>query len=84
MDIKRAWKRILKNAELKDFKLHDLRRSFASFQINAGSNLSTVSKSLHHNSIQITKVYARLDLNPVRESVENGISEFFKQVNKVS
>ena len=82
VEIKRSWQRILERAELADFRLHDLRRSFASFQINAGSNMSVISKSLNHSSTQITQVYARLDLDPVRKSVENGVDYFLKKVSE--
>jgi integrase len=67
---KTAWKRILKRAGLSDLRLHDLRRTLGSWQAATGASLPIIGKSLGHSSIEATKVYARLNLDPVRESVE--------------
>ena len=66
---KTAWKRILKRAQLTDLRLHDLRRTLGSWQAATGSSLPVIGKSLGHSSLQATQVYARLNLDPVRESV---------------
>ena len=55
---------------LMDMRLHDLRRTLGSFQAAAGANQYIIGKSLGHKSHQATAVYARLDLDPVRESVQ--------------
>jgi integrase len=67
---KAAWRRICKDARLFDLRIHDLRRSFGSWQAGAGASLLTIGKSLGHLDSDTTKVYARLDLAPVRESVD--------------
>jgi integrase len=66
---KTAWKRILKRAKLADLRLHDLRRSLGSFMAGAGASLPVIGKALGHESVEATKVYARLDLDPVRDAV---------------
>jgi integrase len=66
---KTAWKRILKRAGLTDVRLHDLRRTLGSWQAATGASLPIIGKSLGHESLEATKVYARLNLDPVRESV---------------
>jgi integrase len=66
---KTAWKRILKRAGLSDLRLHDLRRTLGSWQAATGASLPIIGKSLGHESLEATKVYARLNLDPVRESV---------------
>ena len=66
---KTAWKRILARAKLTDLRLHDLRRTLGSWQAATGSSLPIIGKSLGHKSLAATQVYARLDLDPVRASV---------------
>jgi integrase len=66
---KTAWARIMKRAGLTDVRLHDLRRTLGSWQAATGASLPIIGKSLGHESLEATKVYARLNLDPVRESV---------------
>ena len=49
--------------------LHDLRRTLGSWQAKTGASLAIIGKSLNHQSQQTTAIYARLDLDPVRQSV---------------
>jgi integrase len=67
---KRSWARILKVAGLDDVRIHDLRRSLGSWMAAGGSSLAIVGKALGHRSQDSTKIYARLDLSAVRESVD--------------
>ncbi len=55
---------------LMDLRLHDLRRTFASYQAITGANLQTIGKSLGHKNSDSTKIYARLNLDAVRSSME--------------
>lgn len=67
---KTAWKRILKRAGIADLRLHDLRRTLGSWQAATGSSLPIIGKSLGHGpGSPATAVYARLNLDPVRASV---------------
>lgn len=67
---KKAWKKLLERAQLEDLRLHDLRRSLGSWQAATGANLSVISKTLNHKDLATTGIYARLDLEPVREAME--------------
>ncbi len=49
--------------------IHDLRRSLGSWQAITGASLSIIGKSLGHKSPDSTMIYARLSLDPVRQSV---------------
>ena len=49
--------------------LHDLRRTPGGWQARTGATLAIIGKSLNHKSQQATAIYARLDLDPVRQSV---------------
>ena len=66
---KGAWKRILTRAGLEDVRIHDLRRTLGSWQALAGSSLQVIGKSLGHTQVSTTAIYARLSVDPVRESV---------------
>lgn len=52
-----------------DLRIHDLRRTLGSWQARAGASLAIIGKSLGHKNVETTKIYARLDLDPVRASV---------------
>jgi len=49
--------------------LHDLRRTLGSWQARTGASMAIIGKSLNHKSQHATAIYARLDLDPVRASV---------------
>ena len=49
--------------------LHDLRRTLGSWQAKTGASLAIIGKSLNHKSHAATAIYARLDLDPVRQSI---------------
>lgn len=64
------FKTFLKRAEIDNFRIHDLRRSLASWQAALGANLAVIQKTLGHADISTTMIYARLNLDPVRASME--------------
>lgn len=74
---KTAWKRILKRAGLHDLRLHDLRRTLGSWQAGTGASLPIIGKSLGHKSLGATQIYARLNLDPVRDSVNRATDAMF-------
>ncbi len=65
-----GWKRILRRANIKDLRLHDLRRTLGSWQAATGANSFMIGRTLGHKNQQSTAVYARLNIDPVRDSVE--------------
>lgn len=69
MEPKKGWKRILGRAGIEDLRIHDLRRTLGSWQAKTGASLAIIGKSLNHKSQNTTAIYARLDLDPVRDSV---------------
>ena len=66
---KKAWATLLKAAGIKNLRIHDLRRTLGSWQARTGASLPIIGKSLNHKTHQTTAIYARLDLDPVRQSV---------------
>jgi integrase len=65
----KPWRAVLKRAGLANLRIHDLRRTLGSWQVINGSSLHVTGKSLGHKTASATAVYARLDLDPVRASV---------------
>lgn len=65
-----SWDACRKRAGLPDFRIHDLRHSFASFLVNAGRSLYEVQQLLGHADIRTTSRYAHLSRETLREAVE--------------
>lgn len=78
---KRAWANLLKEADIQNLRIHDLRRTFGSFMAAQGASLQMIGKALGHKSQDATLIYARLNLDPVREAV-NAASNAMFNINK--
>lgn len=76
-DPKKAWKRIMDAAKIDDLRIHDIRRTLGSYQAITGSSLTVIGKSLGHKSQQATAIYSRLNLDPVRESLQRATDVIF-------
>ncbi|MCU9850561.1 tyrosine-type recombinase/integrase [Defluviimonas sp. WL0024] len=83
-DPKKAWGRILAGAGIEDLRIHDLRRTLGSYQAATGANGYIIGKSLGHKSHQSTAVYARLNLDPVRDSVNKATEAMLGYASQVS
>ena len=62
---------------LMDIRLHDLRRTLGSYQAINGTSLHVIGQSLGHKSLKSTQIYARLTLDPVRESIQKATESMF-------
>jgi integrase len=56
----KPWKKALEDAEIKDFRFHDLRHSCASYLAQSGASLLEIADVLGHKQISVTKRYAHL------------------------
>ena len=81
-DIKKAWHRILKRANIQDLRIHDLRRSVGSYMAITGSTTAMIGKQLGHKSKTATAIYERLNIDPVRCGLEKATKEIFKFARK--
>lgn len=68
--------------DMTDLRIHDLRRTLGSWQAKTGASLAIIGKSLNHKSHQATAVYARLDLDPVRQSVNTATQAMLAAARK--
>lgn len=64
-------------ARIKDLRRHDMRRTLGSFQAATGASLVIIGKSLGHKSVGATQIYSRLNLDPVRDSVQTATRAIF-------
>lgn len=67
---KRAWATLCRRAELKNLRIHDLRRTMGSWLVKTGASTAINAKALGHASIQAAAVYQRIaEADPIREAM---------------
>jgi len=74
-DPKVQWGHICKKVGLDDLHIHDLRRTLGSWMAITGASLLVISQCLGHKvaSSNMTGVYARLSMEPVRQAMETAV-----------
>lgn len=77
IDFKTAWYTIIRNAKIKNFRVHDLRHTAASIAITNGHSEAAIAQMLGHKSTAMVKHYAHLASKPVFD-VANTLSEIIK------
>jgi len=60
MQVQRAFKDALSKAEIEDFRFHDLRHCFASWNRQAGIDLDTLADLMGHKDTRMTRRYAHI------------------------
>jgi len=90
-EVNGAYNSIVSKAKIKDITLpdgimdihlHDVRRTFGSYQAITGASLQIIGKSLGHKSSQSTQVYARLNLDPVRAAIEKAVGAMLINISQ--
>lgn len=69
-DCDHAWGRVKEHAPIEGVRIHDLRRTAASWATQAGAPISAVGKFIGDKSINATAVYARADVSAARAAGE--------------
>lgn len=80
---KGAWARLLKEAEIDDLTVHDLRRTLGSWMAMQGVSLLQIARALGHRDPRSANVYAHLDDVAARAAVERA-HEAFADATKLS
>ena len=75
-EVRRFWRRIQKEADIEDVRIHDLRHTFASLLVSGGASLEMIGKLLGHSQMQTTQRYAHLMDSPLRAGVDAVASAF--------
>ena len=83
VEMKTVWAKLLKRAEIESLRMHDLRRTLGSWQANTGTSLPILGKSLGNKTASATQLYARVDQNPVRESLERAQAAMFETEEQI-
>jgi integrase len=69
-EIKMFWKGVCEKARLDDFRIHDLRHTYASILASSGLSLPIIGALLGHTQTQTTARYSHLFDDPLREATE--------------
>lgn len=60
-NFRRRWDRARKDADLHDFRFHDLRHTFASWARMEGADIADIRDALDHSSVSVTMRYAHIE-----------------------
>lgn len=69
VDIKRSFNTLCETAKIKDFRLHDLRRTFGTRLLESGCDIVTVQHLLGHRDIRTTMIYTMTNQQEKRNAV---------------
>ncbi|KJV70453.1 phage integrase family protein [Orientia tsutsugamushi str. UT76] len=63
----KGWYKICKKAGIKNLRIHDLRRTFASCIADEGPGQYIIGTALNHSDIKSTSIYTKVSSEPVRQ-----------------
>ncbi|TSK07129.1 MAG: tyrosine-type recombinase/integrase [Geobacter sp.] len=69
-DLRNPFERACREAGIENFRVHDMRHTFASVAVRAGASLFDVQKLLGHQDIAMTQRYAHLSADGLKEATE--------------
>ena len=76
-DIRTAWERALQDADIKNFRFHDLRHSAASYLAMSGASLVEISAVLGHKSLSMVKRYSHFSEEHKSDVIKNMNDKIF-------
>jgi len=77
VDLRKPFENALREAEINDFRWHDLRHCTASYLAMNGASLAEIAEVLGHKTLQMVKRYAHLSEGHVSRVVESMNSKIF-------
>ena len=75
------FRRIVERAGIENLRVHDLRRSAASWMALGGSSLLEIGKLLGHSQAETTMIYARLTADGPRAGLERATQAMLEAAN---
>lgn len=78
---KRAWASVVKASGLEGVRLHDVRRTLASWMAITGASEYIIKGALGHKTAghSVTGIYARLSVEPVREAMDTAVRTMLRK-----
>jgi len=76
----KAFYRVCIDAKINNFRIHDLRHTFASIFVQSGSSLYKLQKILGHSTIKMTERYAHLSETELAKATSN-VSNYLMNPN---
>ena len=70
VDIKKAFKTVLNNANIKNFVFHDFRHTAATRMLEKGASIRTVQDILGHSSVSVTERYTHTNAQNKKSAIE--------------
>jgi integrase len=77
IEIRSPWEKALKEAEVDNFRFHDLRHSAASYLAMSGASLAEIAEVLGHKTLQMVKRYSHLSEQHTASVVSRMNEKFF-------
>ncbi|HET6418974.1 MAG TPA: tyrosine-type recombinase/integrase [Geobacteraceae bacterium] len=78
-DLRKPFERACLVADIQNFRIHDLRLTYASLAVSSGAPLYVVQKLLGHQDIAMTRRYAHLAADDLKRGTE-GVADFLDEV----
>jgi integrase len=78
----RPWNRIRDRAGLEDLRIHDLRRTVGSWLTDLGYSEYIIKNILNHAVPDVTGVYARPSLDPLRQALQDYADQLHAAIQK--
>lgn len=82
--IRVAWEKVLKQADIKGFRFHDLRHSAASYLAMNGASMAEIAEVLGHKTLNMVKRYAHLSEAHTAKVVESMNNRIFGKIRSFS
>jgi integrase len=82
--VSRVWYRMRKKAGIPEFRIHDLRHSYASYLAQAGESTITIAESLGHSDYRVSQRYVHLNQDTLRKAANHASDKIMAALDKVS
>jgi integrase len=70
LNFDKTWRTALTKAKIEGLHFHDLRRTFAVEMLNIKADSLEIQSALGHSDIRTTKIYAQVQNQPLRDSLD--------------